>query len=117
MAIVRSEPDARGLRGAVEALRGWQHEGAAMQLHPGDLGWFWRFGASATAEAVRTWGRDDELLAVGLLDGPEVVRLAIAPSAQQDEDLAQRLVDDLGHAGSVEVPNGALVRELLSAAG
>jgi ribosomal protein S18 acetylase RimI-like enzyme len=115
---VRTEPGGNGPARAVDALREWQDDAAPFQLHPGDLGWFWRFGASATADAVRSWGGDDELLAVGLLDGPEVVRLAITPSAQQDEDLAQRLVDDLGrHAGSVEVPNGALVRELLSAAG
>ena len=106
------------LGAALDALREWQDDAAPFQLHPGDLGWFWRFGASATAEAVRTWGRDEELLAVGLLDGPEVLRLAIAPSAQQDEDLAQQLVEGLGrHAGGVEVPNGALVREHLSAAG
>jgi hypothetical protein len=24
-----------------------------MQLHPGDLGWFWRFGAEAAAAAIR----------------------------------------------------------------
>jgi len=39
-----------------------------MQLHPGDLGWFWRFGAEATAAAVRTSSRDGQILAVGLLD-------------------------------------------------
>jgi len=115
---MRTEPGGDDPAWAVDALREWQDDAAPFQLHPGDLGWFWRFGASATAEAVRTWGRDDELLAVGLLDGPEVLRLAIAPAAQHDEDLAKRLVDDLGrHAECVEVPNGALVRELLSAAG
>jgi hypothetical protein len=41
-----------------------------MQLHPGDVGWFWRFGAEATAAAARTWSRDGRILAVGLLDGP-----------------------------------------------
>jgi len=103
---------------ALDALREWQDDAAPFQLHPGDVGWFWRFGAPATAAAVRTWSRGDELLAVGLLDGPEVLRLAIAPSAQQDEDLAQQLVDGLGRqAECVEVPTHALVRERLSAAG
>jgi hypothetical protein len=42
-----------------------------MQLHPGDLGCYWRFGAEATAAAVWTWRRDGRIRAVGLLDGPE----------------------------------------------
>ena len=93
-----------------------------MQLHPGDLGWFWRFGAEATAAAVRTWRRDGRILAVGLLDGPRLLRLTIAPDAQRDGELAQQLVEDLtgpergvfmdGKA-SVETPLGALIQELL----
>ena len=79
---------------AARVLREWQHDGAPLQLHPGDLGWFWRFGAPATAAAVRTWSRDGDVLAVGLLDGAELLRLAIAPDAQQDDDLAGQLADD-----------------------
>ena len=55
--------------------------GRRCRLHPGDLGWFWRFGAEATAAAVRTWSRDGRILAVGLLDGPGLLRLTIAPDA------------------------------------
>lgn len=99
----------------VDALREWQHDGAPVQLHPGDVGWFWRFGAEATAAAVRTWSRAGRILAAGLLDGPDVLRLAIAPDAHQDEDLARQLVGDL--PGNVEAPDGALVRDLLSDAG
>ena len=93
-----------------------------MQLHPGDLGWFWRFGAEATAASVRTWTRDGRILAVGLLDGPKMLRLTIAPDAQQQEELAQQLVDDVTEpergvlpAGKVniEAPMGALVQDLL----
>jgi hypothetical protein len=47
-----------------------------MQLHPGDLGWHWRFGPEATAAAVRTWSRERQILAVGLVDRPGLVRLA-----------------------------------------
>nr|BFE81799.1 hypothetical protein GCM10020093_044000 [Planobispora longispora] len=61
----------------------------------GDLGWFWRFGAEATAAAVRTWSRDGRILAVGLLDHPRLLRLAVAPDAQRDEELARRLVEDV----------------------
>lgn len=65
-----------------------------MQLHPGDLGWFWRSGAEATAAVVRAWSRDGRILAVGLLDETELLRLTIAPDARRDEELARQLVED-----------------------
>lgn len=123
MAIVLDKPDVGGLSEAVGVLREWQYEGAPMQLHPGDLGWFWRFGADATAEAVRTWSRGGQILAIGLLDGPRLLRLTIAPDAQRDEEVAQQLVADLtqpehGVLGEgkvyVEAPMDALVQHLLS---
>jgi hypothetical protein len=79
MAIVIGTPGVGGLAETVGVLREWQYEGAPTQLHPGALGWFWRFGAQATAAAVRTWRRDGRILAVGLRDGPELLRLTIAP--------------------------------------
>lgn len=115
-------PGVEGLGEAVGALREWQCDGAPMQLHPGDLGWFWRFGAEATAAAVRTWSGDGRILAVGLLDEPALLRLTIAPDAMRDEKLARQLVDDITEpargvliAGkvSVEAPNGVLVQDLL----
>jgi GNAT superfamily N-acetyltransferase len=126
MTITLTEPDVDGLTEAVRALRDWQHEGAPMQLHHGDLGWFCRFGLPATAAAVRTWRRDGRVLAVGLLDGPALVRMTTAPDVRRDEQLARRLLDDLTDpsrgvlpAGrvSVEVPADALVHDLLSADG
>ncbi|WP_410661818.1 GNAT family N-acetyltransferase [Amycolatopsis sp. lyj-112] len=123
MAIVVGKPGIDGLSEAVAALREWQSDEASMQLHPGDLGWFWRFGAEATAAAVRTWRRDGRILAVGLLDEPELLRLTIAPDAQQDKELAQRLAEDLAEpergvlkAGraAIEAPLGALVQDVLS---
>ncbi|HEV2778213.1 MAG TPA: GNAT family N-acetyltransferase [Actinophytocola sp.] len=126
MAVVLDTPGVGGLSEAVAVLREWQYDGAPMQLHPGDLGWFWRFGAQATAAAVRTWRRGGRILAVGLLDEPELLRLTIAPDAVRDEELARRLVDDVTEpargvlpAGkvSVEAPQGALVQTLLSEVG
>ena len=108
------------------ALREWQDEGASVQLHPGDVGWYWRFGAEATAAALRSWTRDGRILAVGLLDGPTLLRLAIAPDAWRDAELARRLVDDVTDSArgvlppgeaSVEAPAGALIRDVLSQAG
>jgi ribosomal protein S18 acetylase RimI-like enzyme len=123
---VLGEPDAGGLGEAVHALRKWQYDGAPVQLHPGDVGWFWRFGAAATAAAVRTWRRDGRILAVGLLDGPGLLRLAIAPDAVRDEELARRLVEDVTEPGRgvlpagkprVEARSGGAVQDLLCADG
>ncbi|MER7520534.1 GNAT family N-acetyltransferase [Streptomyces sp. NPDC126499] len=133
MTIVLGTPGTDGpreavdvLREAVDALRAWQDDGAPVQLHPGDLGWFWRRGARATAAAVRTWHRDGRILAVGLLDGPTLLRLAMAPEARRDEEPARRIVADVTDpergvlpAGrvNIEAPAGALVDDLLSEAG
>lgn len=126
MAITLDKPGLDGLGEAVGVLRDWQDDRAPLQLHPGDLGWFWRFGAEATAAAVRTWSRDGRVLAVGLLDGPGLVRLTIAPDAQRDEELARQLADDITEpargvlpegGASVEAPMGALLQDLLSEKG
>jgi len=112
MAVALTTPAADELSAVVDVLAGWQHDGAPMQLHPGDLGWFWRFGAEVTAAAVRTWSRDGQVLAIGLLDSPTLLRLAIAPDAMQDEELAGRLADDL--TVDVDAPAGALLHVVLS---
>lgn len=126
MAIVLGKPGVDGLSEVVGVLREWQYDGAPWQLHPGDVGWFWRFGVEATAAAVRTWSRDGRILAVGLLDGPGLLRLTIAPDARRDEELARQLVEDLAepergvlNAGkaAVESPVDALVQDLLSESG
>lgn len=126
MAITLGKPGVDRLSEAARVLREWQNDGAPMQLHPGDLGWFWRFGAEATAAAVRAWSRDGQVLAVGLLDSPGLLRLAIAPAAQRDEELAQQLVEDMTAPErgvlpegkvNIDAPMGALVHELLSANG
>ena len=122
VAIELSSQSIGGLRDTVQVLREWQHDAAPMQLHPGDLGWFWQFGGEATAAAVRTWSRDGQIVAIGLLDRRELLRLTIAPEARRDEGLARQLVADLAEpergvlpAGkvSVETPNGTLVQDLL----
>ncbi|HXD28822.1 MAG TPA: GNAT family N-acetyltransferase [Arthrobacter sp.] len=119
-------PDAAGLSAVVDLLGHWQVEGAPLQLHPGDVGWYWRMGAEATAAAVRTWSRDGRILAVGLLDGARQLRLAIAPEAQHDLALARQLAADAGNprrgvlpAGeaAIEAPVGAVLRDLLAADG
>src|SRR6185437_17049367 len=121
---VLDTPGVDGLSQVVDVLREWQYDGAPHQLHPGDLGWYWRFGAEATAAAVRTWTRDGQVLAVGLLDEPDLLRVAIAPDAHRDEELARQLAADVTQPGrgvlppgkvNVEAPAGALLQELLAA--
>lgn len=126
MAIVVGTPEVDELGEAVGALREWQHDEAPMQLHPGDLGWQCQFGPQVAAASVRTWSRGGRVLAVGMLDQPTLLRMTVAPDAQQDEELAEHLREDLtvparGVLGrgrvAVEVPRTALVRELLRDAG
>lgn len=111
MAIVTAQPDVDGLTRAVGALRQWQQDGPAMQLHSGDVGWFWRFGAERTAAAVRTWSRSDQLLAIGLLDGPDLIRMAFAPGAGQDEELAAQLAADIDDPARDVLPSGEVFIE------
>ncbi|RAG83943.1 GNAT family N-acetyltransferase [Streptacidiphilus pinicola] len=126
MTIVLGTPNADGMREARGVLREWQYDGAPMQLHPGDIGWNYRFGTAETAAVVRTWSRDGRLLAVGMLDSPTVLRITVAPDAFRDEDLARRLVEDLSlpergvlpaGAVSVEAPLGLLLHDLLTEEG
>ncbi|HEY5457743.1 MAG TPA: hypothetical protein VIJ96_19940 [Acidothermaceae bacterium] len=121
MAIVLSTPTVDRLRETVGVLREWQYDGAPFQLHPGDLGWCWRLGAETTAAAVGNWSRDGQILAIGFLDGSDLLRVTMAPGARRDEELAQQLVDDITEPESgvlprgkvsVEAPADALVQDL-----
>ncbi|MEU8399666.1 GNAT family N-acetyltransferase [Nonomuraea sp. NPDC048892] len=123
MTIEMGTPEAGRLGEVTRVLAEWQHDDVPVQVHPGDIGWFWRFGAERTAQATRTWSRGAELLAVGLLDGPDLLRLAFAPGTLRDEELARRVAADASAPGSgvlpagkvyVEAPAEALVRDVLA---
>jgi ribosomal protein S18 acetylase RimI-like enzyme len=79
----------------IDALRGWELPGrCGWQLHAGDVGWHLRFEddvADGTLLAVR--GASGALVAVGLLDGPAVLRLATDPALVDDVALARVLAD------------------------
>jgi GNAT superfamily N-acetyltransferase len=123
VAIQLSTPSPGQLGDVVSALRDWQLDDSPMQLHPGDLGWSWRFGADALAAELRIWRRNEQIVAVALVDGPELVRMTVAPEFWREQALAERVVADLSQpqrgilpAGkvSVEIPDGTLVKDLLS---
>jgi GNAT superfamily N-acetyltransferase len=126
MAVDMNTPDVSQLGTVLSALREWQHDAAPMQLHPGDLGWAWRYGAEAVAAAVRTWSRDGRIVAIGFLDGDDLLRMTVAPDAWGDDELAHRVVADLSTpergvlppgAVSVESPTGSRVEHVLSELG
>lgn len=125
-------PGTNDLEPVVAALASWQRTGGPVQLHPGDLGWQWRFGADAVASSLVVWCRGAEMLAVAFVDhdvaGDEaaVVRLGIAPWADHDDDLARKIISDLDDRSSrlhgsgrttVEARAGHAVRALLRAGG
>src|SRR4051794_28723328 len=116
MAITRHVATPSSLDELVEAVATWQHEGGPVQIHPGDLGWHWRLGADTLAQALRVWRRDDEIVAVGVAD-ESVIRLALSPAVDQDEEFAARLVADLSDSPTVEARYGAALRALLDARG
>ncbi|MHA7246525.1 GNAT family N-acetyltransferase [Arthrobacter tecti] len=106
MSITLATPDVANLGQVLEALRSWQHDGMPIQLHPGDIGWAWQIGASALAERLRIWSLDGSIHAVGLLDGPTLLRLAVAPDASENEELAARILTDVTDPSRGVLPSG-----------
>jgi len=109
--IELTTPGPGDLHDTLGALASWQHEGSPVQLHPGDLGWNQGFGAEAMAAALRTWSRDGEVVAVGLLDDPTLLRLAVTPSGWHDEELTARLVADVSTLDRGVLPEGSIAVE------
>lgn len=112
--IELSKPRLDELIDTVKALREWQHDGEVVQLHPGDLGWFERFGPKNTINAIRRWSRNDQIIAIGLLDGPNLLRLAIDPQNQRDEKLAQQMTTDITKPEHGVLPEGSAYVETRS---
>src|SRR5207237_1708437 len=106
-----SRPDVDELDDVTRALRDWQRDDAPLQLHPGDLGWFWRFGANALAAAVRTWSQDGQFLAIGFLDGPDLLRMTVAPQAWDEDEVARHVVTDVTDPNRI-LPPGKVAVEL-----
>jgi GNAT superfamily N-acetyltransferase len=126
MPVELQTPRLEELGEVVEALSEWQHDGAPVQLHPGDIGWYWRFGASAVARSLRVWRQGGDIVAIGLLDSSPLIRMAVVPMANDDEGVADNLVSDLSDPGQgvlrvgeriVEARFGAAFRALLAREG
>ncbi|MCU1535816.1 MAG: Acetyltransferase [Humibacillus sp.] len=106
MSIELGVPGVEDLETAMTVMRGWPRDGMPVQLHPGDLGWNWSHGPRAAAAAVRTWTQDGRLVALGFLDEPRVLRVAIAHEAREDIALADRMLADLSDPDRGVLPAG-----------
>lgn len=126
MGTTLTTPAPRDLPDLLEVLASWMRPGTALQLHPGDLGWLQAQGADAAAAALRVWRRGTRPVAVGMLDGPDLLRVAVDPDLLDDESVAGAVVADLadpdtgvlpaGEAG-VEAPMGSRLHAALGDAG
>jgi ribosomal protein S18 acetylase RimI-like enzyme len=126
MSITTETATPGSLDEVVAAVAVWQHDGLPLQLHPGDLGWHWRLGADDLARDVRVWRRGGQIVAVGFVDSYGLIRMAITPTADQDDGIASRLVADISDpargvlkagAAIVEARFGSAFRELLDRSG
>ena len=126
MVLDLSTPTPDQLDDVVAELASWQQDGVPVQLHPGDLGWAWRFGSAVLATSLRVWKVGDAAVAIGFKDETTLIRMAIAPSADQDESVAEALVRDLedptrgvldADKVTVEARFGTAFRSLLHAHG
>ncbi|MBT2504269.1 N-acetyltransferase [Curtobacterium sp. ISL-83] len=126
MSIAVSKPVLEDLDDVVQTLATWQRDDVPLQLHPGDLGWHWRHGSAAVARDLRVWRESGRIVSMGFLDGPEVLRMTVAPERWSDADLASRIRADVtegsaeilsGEKISVEAPNGSALQEAFRSAG
>ncbi|MCC9204996.1 GNAT family N-acetyltransferase [Arthrobacter sp. zg-Y769] len=97
MDVVLRTPGVDELGEICSVLGDWQQDGGPLHLHPGDLGWFSLRGPAATAAATRVWSQGDTILAIALLDGPDLLRFAIDPTRRRDTSLALRIVVDVSN--------------------
>jgi ribosomal protein S18 acetylase RimI-like enzyme len=120
------KPTTTDLPGIIDTVGSWQREGLPLQVHPGDLGWYQRFGAEALASALRVWTVGDDPAAVGFLDESELIRMAISPDHSDDQALAEAILADFtgdltellpAGKGIVEARFGSALQHTLTEAG
>lgn len=127
MAITVERASSATMDDLAVAVASWQENGTAVQVHPGDFGWNCSFGIRGLVDSLRVWRQDGYLVAAGMVDDEAgLLRMAISPSAGEDQSFAERFVDDLSdpargvlpaERGLVEVRCGDAVRNALSRAG
>lgn len=117
MTVIMSTPTVDDVPSVIDAVSTWQREDAPMQVHPGDLGWYERFGAEALARALRVWSWGQagsaagDIAAVGFLDETELIRMAMDPELVDDDELCVNIADDLDSKLGDLLPAGAGIVE------
>lgn len=99
MDLSLTTPSPAELAAVGHTLDGWLTDDGPVQLHPGDLGWYSMRGATSAASALRVWNRDGRPVAIGLLDEPDLLRLALDPAVRDDAEVATRLAASLQDPG------------------
>lgn len=78
------------------------------------------------AADLRVWEQGGEPVAIGMLDGSEVLRMSVAPEVAQDHAVAERIAADItqratdlyvGDDAVVEARGGTALRKVLESAG
>lgn len=100
------QPKASELDSLYDQLSRWQQNPWGGQLHPGDLGWRSTVGVEKLAADLRVWRAQDAVVAIGMFDDENLIRLALAPKVIHDEPIAQNIANDLENP-SAGVFNGA----------
>lgn len=93
--VVLNVPQVSELPDIGAVLDRWQSDAGPLHLHTGDLGWYSLRGAEATAQALRVWRCLDRILAIGLLDGENLLRLSVDPDLTHDDALARQIESDI----------------------
>jgi ribosomal protein S18 acetylase RimI-like enzyme len=89
--IERRAHDRTTVSELVAAMSAWPHpDRVAAELHHGDLGWHLRLDDDTIQGAFAGWWDDDDLLAVGLLEGA-VGRFAVRPGLDRDVELGEHV--------------------------
>ena len=94
-----------------EQLSLWQRDPWAGHIHPGDLGWHSSVGPEQMAKDLRVWTLEGVPIAMGMLDGSEVLRMAIDPSLANDKNVADRLAHNLNEPDSGLFTGGEAIIE------
>ena len=115
MATTLTTPHPAQLESVIGTLRTWHREDGPFHLHPGDLGWHHLRGAEETAAHLRLWHRDEQLVALGLQDGPDLLRTAIDPALVADVELARTMAGALCDPAQGVLPEGQAAVEAHSA--
>lgn len=116
MTILARVADVADLPRIALTLAEWQRDRGPVQLHPGDLGWHSLAGPARTAAGLTLWSRAGEVLAVGMRDGPDLLRLAMDPRVREDDEVAGAIASDLGDPDVGALPAGEVSLEAWGAA-